>query len=313
MSLQIGARYSFEELKVQFGNLQRQQSFPQVGRDIVCALLEKRHNPRAPDEVLVGAGPQMLAKARRLAEEGTVIPIFIKKGTNQWEYQGRYHVARMLKEGSPQGMTIWKQRGRQDEPGIVLYLQQDERHVTRYFTERGKARPKPLAGDIDDSKFAEIIVDPPEPTNKDHDSGGRSYGARNVDQAARDAVNRDLGERGEEFVVKYERWRLVKAKRPDLAPQVRRISITEGDGAGYDVLSFDLDAREKYIEVKTTTGGKRTPFIVTLNEVEFSENNPEDFLLYRVIGFDKKPRIYVLEGSLRERCHLEAVQFRARF
>jgi Domain of unknown function (DUF3883) len=171
----------------------------------------------------------------------------------------------------------------------------------------GKTGPVPPPDDIGELSLDEILVEPPELTEEGHEGEERerSYRTRKIDHAARDAANRDLGERGEDFVVKYERRRLTKAGRADLAAQVRCISETEGDGAGYDVLSFDTDGREKYIELKTTTGGKKTPFIVTLNEVEFSEDHPEDFLLYRLFGFDREPGIFcpggLLEGAIPPR------------
>ncbi|HDR4901647.1 DUF3883 domain-containing protein [Bacillus wiedmannii] len=46
--------------------------------------------------------------------------------------------------------------------------------------------------------------------------------------------------------------------------------MVEGDGVGFDISSFDLDDNPKYIEVKTTSGGKGTPFMISANEVAFS-------------------------------------------
>jgi hypothetical protein len=116
----------------------------------------------------------------------------------------------------------------------------------------------------------ELLVDPPERAIGPSTLRQRSYRSTKVDYAASDAANRVLGSRGEEFVVEYERFQLEKKGRPDLAERVQRISQMMGDGAGYDVLSFDERGTEKYIEVKTTNGSKKTPFIVTVNEVEFS-------------------------------------------
>jgi Domain of unknown function (DUF3883) len=76
----------------------------------------------------------------------------------------------------------------------------------------------------------------------------------------RDHRNRSLGQAGEEFVVDVERGKLTTASRPDLARKVRWIAAEDGDGAGYDVLSFDLAGRERLLEVKTTNGSARTPF-----------------------------------------------------
>jgi hypothetical protein len=78
------------------------------------------------------------------------------------------------------------------------------------------------------------------------------------------------------------------------------------------VLSFDGgDESEKLIEVKMTGLGKFFPFYVTANEVRCSEDMADQFHLFRVFDFTRSPRVYVLTGSLRENCRLEAVQFRA--
>jgi hypothetical protein len=72
------------------------------------------------------------------------------------------------------------------------------------------------------------------------------------DYAEVDARNRALGRAGECLVVAYERHMLTQQGRRDLAQRIRHVAKMEGDGAGYDVLSFNKDGTVKYIEVKTT-------------------------------------------------------------
>ena len=62
---------------------------------------------------------------------------------------------------------------------------------------------------------------------------------RKFDPVARDARNRALGRKGEEFVLEQEKRRLARAGREDLLPDLRWVSEVEGDGAGYDIRSFD--------------------------------------------------------------------------
>jgi hypothetical protein len=117
---------------------------------------------------------------------------------------------------------------------------------------------------------------------------------------------------GEEFVVQLERRRLVLAGRDDLAGKVQWVAHTIGDGLGFDVLSFDdLDESERLIEVKTTGLGKFFHFYVTINEVRCSEDMTEKFHLFRVFDFSRMPRVYILTGSLRAKCQLDPIQFRA--
>ncbi|MBC4014618.1 DUF3883 domain-containing protein [Siccirubricoccus deserti] len=131
-------------------------------------------------------------------------------------------------------------------------------------------------------------------------------------RAASDARNRTLGEQGERFVVSVERRRLTAEGRSDLAARVIHTALDEGDGAGFDVASFDADGSPRLIEVKTTNGPAETPFYVTANEVRVSEDRADSYLLYRVYGFAKEPRIYCLKGSLKSGAvRLEATVYRA--
>jgi hypothetical protein len=135
---------------------------------------------------------------------------------------------------------------------------------------------------------------------------------RKVDFARRDALNRQLGQMGEQFTLEIERKRLLAAGRDDLASRVEWISQTCGDGVGFDVLSFDdADDSERCLEVKTTCLGKYFPFVVTENERRCSEDIEERFHLYRVFDFSRRPRVYILSGALSKTCLLEPVQYRA--
>jgi hypothetical protein len=132
-----------------------------------------------------------------------------------------------------------------------------------------------------------------------------------VDFVRRDAANRDLGQRGEEFVLEFERKRLHDAGRRDLAVRVEWTAQVKGDGAGYDIESFSENGRPRLIEVKTTGLAKYHPFIVTGNEVRCSQARPDEFHLYRVFNFGPEARLYMLPGELTRSCHLDATQYRA--
>jgi Domain of unknown function (DUF3883) len=164
-----------------------------------------------------------------------------------------------------------------------------------------------------EENFTNVLEDPPARTERDKDGveRKRSYQARKYDFTQRE--NNKLGWLGEEFVVDYERQRLTEAGKPDLAIRVERISETRGDGAGYDVLSFEEDGTERYIEVKTTNSGKNYPFYISANELDFSEDFSEKYYLYRVFNFKKSPKLFMLRGSLKERYELTATVFRVSF
>ena len=77
--------------------------------------------------------------------------------------------------------------------------------------------------------------------------------ARQRDRSASDQANTQLGRCGEDFVVEAERHRLADEGRPDLAERVERTTRDIGDGAGYDVASFNADGSLRSIEVKPRT------------------------------------------------------------
>jgi hypothetical protein len=99
----------------------------------------------------------------------------------------------------------------------------------------------------------------------------------------------EIGQLGEKYIVKYERQNLIKAGRNDLADKVRRISV-EDIGAGYDILSFDINGESKYIEVKTTTGTGST-FELTANELHAAEKLEQQYWLYFVRDIGGTPQV----------------------
>lgn len=126
-----------------------------------------------------------------------------------------------------------------------------------------------------------------------------------------EARNQSLGRAGEELVLRFEHERLWKAGQRTLADKVEHVAATKGDGLGYDILSFEADGRERLIEVKTTRFGALTPFFASRNEVNVSNDQQENFHLYRLFKFSTTPRLFTLSGSLRHTCRLDAVQFSA--
>lgn len=135
--------------------------------------------------------------------------------------------------------------------------------------------------------------------------------------AERDARNRLLGKAGEEFVFELERQRLTMLGRQDLADDVRWVARDDGDGYGFDILSFNGTGkgneadRERWLEIKTTNGPKSTPFFITSNELSVSEENPEIFRVVRLYDFRRRARAYRLEPPLEDRVRLSPAIYRA--
>ena len=137
---------------------------------------------------------------------------------------------------------------------------------------------------------------------------------RRVDFATRDARNRELGTRGEQYVLELEQMRLTGLGREDLVREIEWTSRDYGDGAGYDIRSFDeRGEQERFIEVKTTNAGKYQPFHITRNEVAFSAQNAPNYQLFRVFQFAESPRFYRLQGDVKDKLVLESTVYRAGF
>lgn len=135
--------------------------------------------------------------------------------------------------------------------------------------------------------------------------------AQKLDYAERDASNRELGKLGEAYVVQLEQQRLKKAERTDLAEKVIWASEEEGDGLGYDIRSYEIDGTERLIEVKTTNGGRQTPFYISENELRFAEDEPEKFVLVRVYNFSEEPACFELRSPLEQNLSLKPAVYKA--
>jgi hypothetical protein len=132
------------------------------------------------------------------------------------------------------------------------------------------------------------------------------------DYLAREARNASLGRAGEEFVLQYEQWRLRQHNCGRLADKIEHIASVN-DAAGFDILSFEVDGAERYIEVKTTSYAKETPFYLSRSELEFSRANDSQYCLYRLFEFRAAPRLFELRGPVDRHCLLDPVSYRARF
>ena len=159
----------------------------------------------------------------------------------------------------------------------------------------------------------EVLVKPPEPIKPQEKQIAleRPQFKGKVNYLAREAANAALGSAGERFIINYEHARLIYLGKENLAERVERISETEGDQAGFDILSFDETGKDRYIEVKTTKYGKQTPFFVSSNELDFSKQNSEKYHLYRLFQFRKEPKLFTLQGYLENNFRLAATTFRA--
>jgi hypothetical protein len=135
--------------------------------------------------------------------------------------------------------------------------------------------------------------------------------ANRFDVADRDARNRALGKAGEERVLLHERSVLTSAGRSDLARKIRWVAQEDGDGAGYDIASFEADGRPRLIEVKTTNGWERTPFHISRNELAVADANRSTWCLLRLWNFDRGAKAFEIRPPLDAHLSLTPTSFLA--
>jgi hypothetical protein len=140
-----------------------------------------------------------------------------------------------------------------------------------------------------------------------------SFRPRKTNFLAREAKNTSLGLSGEIFVLSYERARLIYLGKESLSDKIEHTSVDQGDGAGFDIHSYEKNGTDRFIEVKTTRYGKETPFFISSNEVDFSEIMQKRYYLYRVFDFTNEPRLFTLNGQIQDKCMLSPSQYVARF
>lgn len=195
---------------------------------------------------------------------------------------------------------------------VVLDRLSSQRHLELLAAEIATKDAGPLAATDLLFEKAPAHASPGLYIRDERDVAARKYRASHVDHFHMEARNRSLGAAGEQLVIQSERARLIRAGAMALADRVEWVSKVRGDGAGYDVLSFEESGAERFIEVKTTGFGKETPFFVSRNEVNFSQDFRDQYQLYRLFTFRDQPRVYTLPGALEESCRLEANAFVAR-
>jgi hypothetical protein len=188
--------------------------------------------------------------------------------------------------------------------------------IDRYLSARDlpyqQAPPAILRMD-EEEKEAGVFIEPPPLSPERPRPWQLERLVKKYDPVERDFRNRSLGRAGEAFVLEVERKKLAKVERPDLAKKVRWVAAEDGDGAGYDILSFDPSGKERFIEVKTTNGAARTPFFLTRNEHQTASAHAETWRLYRVHLFAQTPRIFTLVPPLESVLHLRTEAWRASF
>ncbi len=129
---------------------------------------------------------------------------------------------------------------------------------------------------------------------KSDSSGNSNSGSRRYSKKS-DKV----GKLGEEIVVEFEKTKLVKENRPDLADKVNWHREDTGNRTpGWDITSFDKDGRELFIEVKASEGQKISDVELTINEWIQADRNIDNnkYKVYLVSDVFSNPVIEIIDN-----------------
>jgi hypothetical protein len=174
----------------------------------------------------------------------------------------------------------------------------------KIFAEKQIIKPKK------EVNFEKFVFDLPVIANISEPETIYSRNPIKINYLEREQSNRNLGNSGEELVLEYEKWSLIRSGKEKFAEQIRWISKEEGDGAGFDILSKHLNGKDKYIEVKTTKLGKETPFFFSRNELNFSQEHSDYYNLYRLFNFEDDAKMFIRSGGLDSICHIVPINYK---
>jgi hypothetical protein len=111
-----------------------------------------------------------------------------------------------------------------------------------------------------------------------------------------------VGKLGEETVVEFEKAKLIKENRQDLAAKVNwHREDSANRTPGWDITSFDKNGNEIYIEVKASEGAKISDVELTINEWVQAEKHAETnkYKIYLVSDVFSDPIIEVVENPAK--------------
>ena len=162
------------------------------------------------------------------------------------------------------------------------------------------------------SGAALVEVLPPKILKSSGEEAGE-FLARKADFDERDRRNRQVGLAGEKLVVEFEKRKLCDSGREDLASKVTHVSLIEGDGAGFDIRSFDTSGEPLFIEVKSTRGSAAASFYITPNERQFASQHKGSYVLYRVYDLASSggPKFFAITGDLERQLSFTPTNFLA--
>jgi hypothetical protein len=146
-------------------------------------------------------------------------------------------------------------------------------------------QPKPqLPIEID---FSAVLVGAPAGPKVKVGGATGSTAPKKVDHQKKAERDSHVGRLGEEFAIRYERWRL--REHPELLKKLRHVAESD-DTLGYDIESYEMDGSPRFVEVKATLGPLESRFFLSANEVAVAEAKGQSYVVLRVCNLEAAPK-----------------------
>jgi hypothetical protein len=110
---------------------------------------------------------------------------------------------------------------------------------------------------------------------------------------------KEIGDFGENLIVGHESMRIKLGGRDDLLHLIKKIPTAFA--VGYDIQSVELDARKRYIEVKSTISNKSLSFYnfhLTPNEWSTAETLKDSYFVYRLMISKTDRKLFILKDPV---------------
>lgn len=196
------------------------------------------------------------------------------------------------------------------EDEVIIYLNNNKFFFEKEFQKFADKKIEPSIRKID----FENVIDKKSPAKtKTVVDKEPSFRPIRTNYLEREQNNQQLGEKGEQFVLNYESWRLRKAGKENFADKIEWVAKKKGDGMGFDILSKTIAGKDMFIEVKTTKLAKETPIYFSRNEWKFALIKEKQFFLYRVFNFEDDPHIFIKHGNYESFCKFLPQSFKGYF
>lgn len=137
-------------------------------------------------------------------------------------------------------------------------------------------------------------------SDEEQESEYRTMVKDKISEVLASANTKEIGDLGETLVIGHEKVRVKEGGREDLLHLI--IKIPTAYAVGYDVQSVELDARKRYIEVKTTISNKPIAFYtfhLTPNEWDTASSLNDRYFVYRLMISKNSLTLYILQNPVQ--------------